>query len=137
MIVYVDTSVVLRHLLAQPKALDWGQWRSAYSSELLGVEARRVIDRIRLDAALDDDGVAQAHQSLMMMEHFIGRIALTRAVLNRASLPMPTVAKTLDALHLASALLFRERRGEKPVFATHDIQQATCARALGFEVIGV
>ncbi len=49
---------------------------------------------------------------------------------------MPTVVKTLDAIHLASALLFREGRGEALVFATHDSQQATAAEALGFTCLG-
>ncbi len=49
---------------------------------------------------------------------------------------MPTVVKTLDAIHLNSALLFQESREEKVVFATHDTRQAMGAKALGFEVIG-
>jgi uncharacterized protein len=61
---------------------------------------------------------------------------LTRPILRRAALPMPTVVKTLDAIHLASALLFQERTGDSLTFATHDLQQATCARALGFKIIG-
>jgi hypothetical protein len=134
---YVDTSVVLRHLLDQPNRLEWSAWDSAYSSEMLGVEARRVIDRFRLDCALDDGGVAQAIESLIQMERCIGCIRLTRIVLGRASLPMPTVVGTLDAIHLASALLLREHRGGDLVFATHDMQQATGARALGFVVAGV
>ena len=73
----------------------------------------------------------------MQMERCIGCIRLTRIVLVRASLPMPTVVGTLDAVHLASALLFREQRGESLVFATHDVQQATGARSLGFAVAGV
>jgi hypothetical protein len=51
--------------------------------------------------------------------------------------PMATAVKTLDALHLASALLFQERRGASLTFATHDVQQATAARAMGFVCIGV
>ncbi len=49
---------------------------------------------------------------------------------------MPMVVKTLDAIHLASALLFQERTGDNLTFATHDLQQTTCARALGFKSIG-
>jgi hypothetical protein len=45
---------------------------------------------------------------------------------------MPTVVRTLDALHLASALLLREQQNEAPLFATHDVQQSVAARALGF-----
>ena len=35
---------------------------------------------------------------------------------------------TLDALHLASAMLWRERRSTDLIFATHDPQQARAAR---------
>jgi predicted nucleic acid-binding protein len=138
MIVYLDTSAALRVLLQQPNPLpNWGKWERAYSSELLGVEARRVIDRLRLESALDDAGVAAAQQSLEHLERSIGRIALTRTVLRRAAQPMGTVVRTLDAIHLASALLFQERRAIRLVFATHDQQQAVGARALGFECVGV
>ena len=137
MIVYLDTSVVLRVLFRQEDPLDtWGEWQEAYSSELLGVEARRVIDRMRLELSLDDQGVASAHQELSRIEGAIGCIPLTGIILRRASLPMATVVRTLDGIHLASALMASERRGTSPVFATHNRQQAIAARALGFESIG-
>ncbi len=137
MIVYVDSSAVLRVLLRQPRPLAiWARWERAYASDLAGVEARRVIDRLRLDGALADAGVAQVHGDLRAIERAIGRVALTRTVLQRAALPMPTVVKTLDAIHLASALLLRERRRLAIVFATHDERQAIAARALGFDVVG-
>jgi predicted nucleic acid-binding protein len=82
MIVYLDTSAALRVLLQQPNPLpNWGKWERAYSSELLGLEARRVIDRLRLEWALNDAGVAAAQQGLERLERSIGRIALTRTVL--------------------------------------------------------
>lgn len=138
MIVYLDTSILLRILLGQGPALkEWGAWERAYTTELTGVEARRAIDRLRLEGALDDAGVVAAQEELTALETSIGRIRLSRVVLRRASLPMATAVKTLDALHLAGALLFQERRGVSMVFATHDTQQATAARALGFSCIGV
>lgn len=137
MIVYLDTSTLLRVLLGQRPILDgWGTWERAYTSELAGVEARRMIDRLRLDGILDDAGVVAAQEELTRIEASLGRIRLTRVVLSRASLPMATAVKTLDALHLASALLFRERRGASLTFATHDVQQASAARALGFACVG-
>jgi len=137
MIVYLDTSILLRVLLAQRSALSqWGKWERAYTSELAGVEARRTIDRLRLEAALDDDGVAAAQHELSRLEGSLGRIALTRSVLRRAALPMATAVKTLDALHLATAMIFQERRAVSLIFATHDAQQAIAARALGFTCIG-
>ena len=137
MIVYLDTSVLLRVLLQQGKTLpEWGKWTGAYSSEILRLEARRVIDRLRLASALDDQGTAAAQERLAQLEGAIGCIVLTRLVLRRAAQPMATAVKTLDAIHLASALLFQERRAVTVVFATHDVTQATAARALGFQVVG-
>lgn len=96
-----------------------------------------MIDRLRLEGALDDDDVADAREQLGRIEGVIAAIPLSRLVLERAALPMATVVKTLDAIHLASAMLCRERRGIEVAFATHDPQQARAARALGFTCIGV
>jgi hypothetical protein len=133
MIVYLDSSVVLRHLLDQPnKLVSWGQWQASYSSELLGVECRRVIDRLRLESIFSDEEVAMAMERLEQMEKTIKRVRLTRSIIHAASKTMPTVVKTLDAFHLVTAIALRERRGIELSFATHDAQQATAARALSF-----
>ena len=138
MTVYLDTSTVLRVVLGQADPLTiWGKWDAACASELLGVEARRVLDRLRLEGALDDEQVGAFHAALAAIERTIDCIRLTRLVLGRAALPMATPVKTLDALHLASALLWRERRAAELLFATHDPRQARAARALGFDCVGV
>jgi predicted nucleic acid-binding protein len=133
MIVYLDSSVVLRPLLDQPGKLQgWGKWESAYSSELLGVECRRALDRLRLLALYDDKQLAQAMERLGRIERTIKRIRITKSIVQAASSTMPTIIRTLDAFHLASAIAMRDRRGVELLFATHDTQQATAARALGF-----
>src|SRR5215471_15489460 len=131
--VYLDSSIVLRVLLDQPRKLSvWGEWETAYSSELLGVECRRVIDRLRLENALDDETLAQTVEELGKIEKTITRIRLTKPIVQAASKSMPTVVKTLDAFHLVSAVAIRDRRAPDLLFATHDGQQAIAARALGF-----
>ncbi len=136
MIVYLDSSVVLRILLGQKNSWSgWGRWEKAYSSILLNVECRRVVDRLRLESILNDHGVAHVGTEIRRLDRVISRIALTRLVTERASMTMPTVVKTLDAIHLASAVLLRERRHPDLTFVTHDIQQATCARAYGFDCL--
>ena len=136
--VYLDTSAVLRVLLKQAGPLDlWGKWETAYSSEILVGEARRVIDRMRVQGEILDEDLARAHEDLARIEGTIGNIPVTRPVLRRASMPMPTSVRSLDAIHLASALLTQERRGDSLVFATHDIKQGTAARALGFQCVGL
>ena len=138
MILYLDTSTVLRVVLRQPHPLaEWASWERAYASELMGVEARRNIDRLKLEAALDDSGLIAAQQDLARVEGTIARVRLTRAVLLRAAMPMGTVVKTLDALHIATALLLRERQNIPLTFATHDQQQAVAAQTLGFECVGL
>ena len=138
MIVYLDSSVVLRPVLGQPGRLPaWGTWEAAYSSELLGIECRRAIDRLRLEGAFDDAQVARAGEVVSRAERTIERVRLSASIVREASRTMPTIVKTLDAIHLASAIVLRDRRGLDLVFATHDVQQSTAARALGFRTIGV
>ncbi|HLK11166.1 MAG TPA: hypothetical protein VKW76_07290 [Candidatus Binatia bacterium] len=137
MIVYLDTSTILRVALRQGRRLaEWGRWEAAWTSELARVEARRAVDRLRLGSVLDDVGVGAALDRLARIEHGIGCILLTRTVLGRASLPFATAVKTLDAIHLASAVLLQERVGRSVRFATHDARQAVAARALGLVCTG-
>jgi predicted nucleic acid-binding protein len=57
------------------------------------------------------------------------------AVLERAAEPFPTQMRTLDALHVASALLVRTRFPALR-FATHDADLAAAALAEGLPVLG-
>jgi predicted nucleic acid-binding protein len=65
------------------------------------------------------------------------RVDLSLAVLRRAAEPFPTPLGTLDALHLATAVLWGAQQDALPAFATHDQQLGTAARALGMRVVGV
>ena len=138
MTIYLDSSVVARSLVGDGDPLqEWGRWERAYSSELMVVEVRRMLDRLRLERALDDPDLADAHHGLSMTLRVMSLIEVTPEVLRRASQPLPTAVKTLDAIHLASALLFAERTEASVLFGTHDRRQAIAARALGFDVVGV
>ena len=63
-------------------------------------------------------------------------IEIDSTVLERAAQPMPTELGTLDAIHLASALLWKDVAGVEPVMATHDAALGLAAQAHGFQVIG-
>ena len=136
--VYLDTSTLLRVVFGEPKPLaDWGGWTEAYTSELTRVECRRAMERLRLAGALKDADLAELQERLEAFERHVKRIDISRPVLRRAGLPMGTPVKTLDAIHLASALMLQEQRVPDLVFATHDKRQAHAARALGLVAIGV
>ena len=66
----------------------------------------------------------------------LAKIEVSARVLARASLPLPVGLGTLDAIHLASALLWRELEGLPHPVATHDIELGRAARSLGVAVIG-
>ena len=55
----------------------------------------------------------------------------------RAAQPMPVALGTLEAVHLATVLLWRETRDDSLMLATHGRALALGARASGLHVIGV
>jgi len=55
-------------------------------------------------------------------------------VLERAAGYFATPLGALDAIHLATALLWREQTGSELVFLTYDQELAAAARASGLEV---
>lgn len=58
-------------------------------------------------------------------------------MLDRAAQPLPTGLGTLDAIHLASALLWNDAMSIVPVMATHDGALGLAAQGYGFKVVGM
>lgn len=138
MIAYLDASVVLRLVLGQPDQLaEWSQIASGVASTLIEVECLRTLDRLRTTQRLPADDVATRREAVYRILDDIELVELTRTVLHRASQPTPTLLGTLDAIHFATAEVWREARGAELVFATHDRELALAARASGFRVAGV
>jgi predicted nucleic acid-binding protein len=134
---YVDSSVLLRVVLGEPGRLRaWRDIDVAVSSELIRVECLRTIDRARIRFQLGDEETSRRRADMLEAIEAIDLVALAGPILDRAAEPFPTLIGTLDALHLASALLVRERY-EDLVFATHDEALGVAARAVGFPVQGV
>lgn len=136
MIAYVDTSALLRVILREPDALELRTYDGLVSSELLAVESARTIDRLRSLGALSVDEAAARMRAINEWLEAIDLVLLRPAVLSRASEPMPMSIGTLDAIHLATALLWRDRISLLPEMATHDAALGAAARAFGFDVRG-
>jgi len=135
--VYVDSSVLLRVILGEPGRLElWPSITDPVSSELIRLECLRTIDRARVRLGLDDRQVANYRADVLEAIDAFTLVALDTVVLERAAEPFPTALGSLDAIHLASALLARDSL-EGLVFATHDDELGTAARATGFHVHGV
>ena len=138
MTTYIDTSALLRVVLREPDALD--DLRSdeqLVSCELIAVESCRTIDRLRLQRMLTAEEAAARLQNVNQWLEMIDLVLLRPPVLRRASDPLPTPLGTLDALHLASALIWRDRVGPLAAIATHDAALGLAARTFGFEVKGL
>lgn len=138
MIAYVDASVLLRLALGQPNALaEWPKIQRGVSSALVKTESLRALDRLRLRAKLPDAEVATRRAAILSLIASLEVVDLDGVVLDRASQPMPTELGTIDAIHLATALLWKEMTGEGLSMATHDEALGLGAKAHGLPVIGV
>ena len=138
MIAYVDASVLLRVALGQPDALP--QWRridQGVASELVVAECLRTLDRLRLRAKLTDADVATRRATILALIASLELVEVDAVVLDRAAQPMPTDLGTLDAIHLATALLWKDLTRADLTMATHDGALALGARAHGLRVVGV
>lgn len=127
MTVFVDTSVALAHLLVEARRPAPSLWTERLvGSRLLEYE---VWNRLHAYGYL---GVYEesAREILARIDLF----ELSPIVLARALESFPAPVRTLDGLHLATLAFARRRFG--PVrFASYDVRQAECARAMGFEVV--
>lgn len=126
--IYVDSSVVLAALLAEdriPPADFWDE--KLASSRLLEYEVH-----VRLHAL---DAKAASFENAHAMFHSFEWLEMTPRVLARVLEPFPrgTALRTLDALHLASALYVRDQ-GLAMSFATYDRRLRIAAQTFGLEL---
>ena len=138
MIAYLDSSVILRIVLGQRGRLKrWKEIKEGVASALVEVECMRTLDRLRLSGAVDDRVLAGRREAIYRLLEEIEIVEPTRPVLSRASQPSPTPLGTLDAIHLTTALLWREWTSADLEFATHDAALGLAARSSGLRVVGV
>ena len=127
--IYLDTSVVLAHLLAEDRRPDPALWReSLISSRLLEYEVWTALHRLRLGTSH-----GEAARAILARLAFV---ELGPEPLARALEPFPKPLRTLDALHLASADFLR-RNGQQVAVASFDERLLGGARALDFAIAKV
>ncbi|MBI5502914.1 MAG: PIN domain-containing protein [Deltaproteobacteria bacterium] len=124
--IYLDTSVVLAQLLAEDRRPHAALWTAPLvSSRLLEYETWTRIHGRKLERSHGDAA-----------RELLGRVSfleLSPVVLARALEPFPLPVRTLDALHLASALFLRDRRTDVAI-ATLDDRMLATARKLGLRL---
>lgn len=125
--IYIDTSVVLAHLLAEDRHPPESLWKQPLvSSRLLEYEAWTRINALRL-------GQTHGETARALIDR-LALLELASPVLARAVEPFPVPVRTLDALHLAS-IEFLHRRGHSVELATYDDRLSAAARALDIRLL--
>ena len=137
MIAFLDSSVILRRVLGQARQLDsWESIDLTVVNPLVEIECLRTLDRMRHGGLLNEDSVVAAREAAFSILRSCEVVYLGPLILDRAGQTLPVPLKTLDAVHLVSALLYRDSTGKPLVMATHDRALARASRAMGLEVVG-
>lgn len=119
--IYLDTSIAVHALRGTPEAESWfdqiavSNQHELVSSRLLQTELTRVLRR---------DGLPVQHREVVLQS--VAQTPITEAILTTAE-ALTDRLKTLDAIHLASALAF----GGATTIATHDQALKAAADTVG------
>jgi predicted nucleic acid-binding protein len=125
-VIYVDTSVVLAHVLAEDRSPADTLWAETLVSSRLTTYETWVRLHARKLAATHGDLARETLGRLAIVE-------LSATVLERVLEPFPTPVRALHALHLAT-LSFLAAQRQRPKLATYDVRMADAARHLGFDL---
>ncbi len=126
--IYLATSALGKLVLPEAESEALTSWLSnrlhliRTSSEIVHVELLRAVLRT------DPDGVAKARQLLRKLH----KIPLTLALLEQAGTTQPPQLRSLDSIHLASAL---EVKPELTAFVAYDRRLTAAAETHGLPVV--
>jgi predicted nucleic acid-binding protein len=127
-LVYLDSSALVKLVVAEPESRalieQLEEWPQRVSSALVLTELPRALERAGLGAA--------AHRRA---REVLGRIALVdvdRRILATAATLEPRALRTLDAIHLATALTVRE---DLEIVVTYDRRLRAAAERVRIHVV--
>ena len=125
---YLDSSALLKLVVPERESealeQELQRWPAWVSSVMAAVECRRALKRVRVPADIARRAEAVLNRTTL--------IKVDEPVLRLASRVGPHVVRTLDAIHLATALSM----GDDPeAFITYDDRLALAARGLKLRVL--
>jgi predicted nucleic acid-binding protein len=138
---YFDTSVLLKRYVQERGSERTRSLVRQYrfvSSALAPVEAIAALSRRRAAGTLAEAAMRAIVKKLRSDRLHWELVEVSPLVLDRAERVVEeTSLRTLDALHVASALTFRAATGIRAPFITADANQRDVVGALGLDVIWV
>ena len=127
-LVYLDSSALVKLVVTEPESMALierlEEWPERVSSALALTELPRALERVGVGAA--------AHRRA---REVLGRIALIdvdRRILATAATLEPPALRTLDAIHLATALTVRE---DLEIVVTYDRRLRAAAERVQIDVV--
>jgi predicted nucleic acid-binding protein len=135
-VLYLDASAIEKLVVPEAESDELRSWlgdrTDLVSSSLVGVEvvraARRTLSAVAPDARTSE-GDRLIHQSELALSR-VATITPDRAVLDLAARLEPPTLRTLDAIHLATALTLEGLEG----VVTYDARLSEAARKVGLAV---
>lgn len=125
---YLDASAIVKLATREPESRALRTWLADRSplvtSRISTVEVARAVGRTAA-VARGLAAVREAFATLAVAE-------LDAVLADRAADLEPPILRSLDAIHLATALMLAD---ELPAFVTYDARLADAARAAGLEVV--
>jgi len=125
-VAYLDSSALIKLVIPETESdklrTELGRWGRHASSALARTEVVRAAARVDVAAREPAGRVVRA----------LSLIAVTDEILDRAADLEPMALRSLDALHLASALSLRDVLGS---MVTYDVRLGDAARAAGINVL--
>jgi uncharacterized protein len=138
---YFDTSVLVKRYVKEQGSAAAGRLLQRYrflSSAVAPVEVLSVVSHRRTLGELTQRDVLAIRSRLRKDRSYWELVEVGEIVLNQAEELAPRIGlRTLDALHLASALTFQAASGLTVPFITADVRQRKAAEALALNLIWV
>lgn len=94
------------------------------------------MDRARITDRLSEKEVGIRRAAVLETLEGLQLVPIGAEVLARAAEPFPTLLRSLDSIHLSTALLARRELDDLTI-ATHDRELAIAAQAVGLNVEGI
>lgn len=135
---YLDSSVILRRFLGESGALDGFERLSlGVTSQITKLECVRTLDRLHLRGLIMPEELVKLRHDCLKLMTRLEVVQITGGILALAESSFSVPVGSLDALHLASAVLWNRKHQQPLDFWTHDHELALAATAQGFAIRGV
>jgi uncharacterized protein len=127
-VIYFDTSALVKLVFDESESAALAEWLTGMadtpkvSSDLSTIELLRTCRRV------DEDAVEGAN----LLLRGIDLLPIDRAIVEKAATLVPSELRSLDAIHLASALSVK---ANLTALVAYDIRLCTAAAEVGIEVV--